>query len=117
MHFPGPVQHRDKWKEDPEFLTDKGHPTRGHLIPYMFIIVVDVLSRQVTHVVEKGALEGIQIKQTCPTIHHFLFADEFLFFIKADRWYAMILKEILDVYNKSLGQRINLFQVDHPLRQ
>nr|GEW69779.1 reverse transcriptase [Tanacetum cinerariifolium] len=51
--------------------------------PYLFIIVADVLSRQIYKAMTLGTLSGIKIAHTCPLISHILFADDSFFFLKA----------------------------------
>nr|GEV17433.1 reverse transcriptase [Tanacetum cinerariifolium] len=51
--------------------------------PYLFIIVADVLSRQISKALTLGTLSGIKMARTCPLISHIFFADDSLFFLKA----------------------------------
>ncbi|GKF04159.1 reverse transcriptase [Tanacetum coccineum] len=51
--------------------------------PYLFIIVADVLSRQISKAMTLGTLSGIKMAHTCPLISNIFFADDSLFFLKA----------------------------------
>lgn len=49
---------------------------------YLFILVVDVLSRMMEEHVTKGNIQGIRPKARCPKIHHICFVVDSLFFIR-----------------------------------
>ncbi|PWA62765.1 hypothetical protein CTI12_AA359640 [Artemisia annua] len=50
--------------------------------PYLFIIVVDVLSCQISKAMESPSLSGIKMACTCPVISHIFFADTPCFSLK-----------------------------------
>lgn len=88
-------------------------PTRGirqgdPLSPHLFILLADVLSRNITSAVEQGEMEGVRINHTCPTIHHIFFVDDSLVFIKATERSTRALVEIVSTHGEALGQSINL---------
>ena len=61
-------------------------PSRGlrqgdPLSPYLFIIVCEVLSRNIKKEIQSGNLSGIKLSHNCPGISHLLFADDSLFFL------------------------------------
>lgn len=63
-------------------------PTRGlrqgdPLSPFMFLIVIDVLSRLIHGAVEEGFIDAIKISSTGPTLSHLLFTDDTLIFLRA----------------------------------
>ncbi len=92
--------------------TEPFRPTRGirqgdPLSPYLFILVADVLSRQVCRAVERKSLEGIRIKKGCPTLHHLFFADDLLFFLKATHTNARVLREVIHNFCNASGQGVN----------
>ncbi|GJX59329.1 RNA-directed DNA polymerase, eukaryota, reverse transcriptase zinc-binding domain protein [Tanacetum coccineum] len=51
--------------------------------PYLFIIIANVLSRQISRAMTLGTLSGIKMVRNCPLISHIFFADDSLFFLKA----------------------------------
>ena len=87
-------------------------PSRGirqgdPLSPYLFINVADVLSSMVLNALRISALSGIKMARTCLVISHVFFADDSLFFLKANVHECKILVDILDRYCKASGQSIN----------
>lgn len=87
-------------------------PTRGlrqgdPLSPYLFILVVDVLSNMMEEQVAARNILGIRPKNGCPEIHHIFFADDSLFFIKGGVEKARNLKRVLDTYCEHSGQLVN----------
>lgn len=70
-------------KKKTKFRLTRGIRKGDPLSPYMFILVANVLSRQIIRDVEKKRMEDIRMKRTCPDIHHLLFNDDSIFFMKA----------------------------------
>nr|GEX34392.1 reverse transcriptase [Tanacetum cinerariifolium] len=64
--------------------------------PYLFIIVADVLSRQISKAMALGSLSGIKMDRACLVVSHILFADDFLFLLKASHAECSAITRILD---------------------
>ncbi|PWA88350.1 hypothetical protein CTI12_AA119100 [Artemisia annua] len=77
------------------------------LSPHLFIIFADVLLSMVLNSLRNSALTGIKMARTCPVISHVFFADDSLFFLKANVHECKTLVDILDRYCKASGQSIN----------
>lgn len=90
------------------FQPERGLRQGDPLSPYLFIIVADVLSNMVTSFAEVGEFEGIKLALTCPVLTHCFFADDALFFMKADLTNSINFKNMLDWYCAASGQAINL---------
>ena len=56
----------------------------------------------------KGSIKGIQISNGGPRLSHLLFADDSLFFLKADQKNSQNLLQIFQDYGNASGQLINL---------
>lgn len=69
---------------------------------------MDALSRQISKAMEDKRIEGIRMKRTCPGIHHLLFADDSIFFMRETDRNARALWHILDQYSKASWQSVNL---------
>jgi len=90
----------------------KFSPSRGlrqgdPLSPYLFILCSDVLSSMMTNAQQTGKIIGIQVSNGGPSISHLLFADDSLFFLKADRKNSLNLLNIFKEYGEASGQIIN----------
>ena len=87
-------------------------PTRGlrqgdPLSPYLFLLVSEVLSININCALSSGMLSGIKLSRMCPGLSHLFFADDSLFFTKADVTNCIALRNILTVYCEASGQTIN----------
>ena len=64
-------------------------PSRGlrqgdPLCLYLFILVVDVLSRAIQAKVLSNDIRPLILTRHCPPLSHLLFADDFIFFFEAN---------------------------------
>ena len=90
----------------------KVSPSRGirqgdPFSPYIFILCSEVLSGLCNKAQGDGSIQGIQVARGCPRINHLLFANDTMFFLKADKRSSAALKEILNRYEKASGQSIS----------
>jgi len=88
-------------------------PTRGicqgdPLSPYLFILCGDILSHLIKRKAASGELQGVCIGNGVPAITHLQFADDSLFFCQANAKNCQALKDVFDVYEYYLGQKINV---------
>ncbi|OMO87766.1 reverse transcriptase [Corchorus capsularis] len=88
-------------------------PSRGlrqgdPISPYLFLFVVDVLSRMVHSAVSVGVLHGTYLSRYCPPLTHLLFADDSLFFLAATKENCDGMTWILKAYCDASGQLVNL---------
>ncbi|CAA7048872.1 unnamed protein product [Microthlaspi erraticum] len=93
----------------------KGHinPSRGlrqgdPLSPFLFIILTEALVAQLRGAEAEGRITGLKIARNCPSISHLLFADDSLFFCKADVLQCAELIRIIKCYGKASGQELNV---------
>lgn len=77
------------------------------LSPYLFILCAEVLSGLCTAAQNSGNLSGIKVARQCPRINHLLFADDTMFFVRADLRSCYTLNAILRNYELASGQQIN----------
>ncbi|GJQ99829.1 reverse transcriptase [Tanacetum coccineum] len=75
--------------------------------PYLFIIIANVLSRQISRAMTLGTLSGIKMVRNCPLISHIFFADDSLFFLKASHSECGTLVSILNSYCEASCQTVN----------
>lgn len=75
--------------------------------PYLFIIIADVLSRQISKAMDSQLLSGIKMVRTCPVISHIFFADDSILFLKASNSECGALVHVLNLYCKASGQSVS----------
>ncbi|GJX77037.1 reverse transcriptase [Tanacetum coccineum] len=85
----------------------RGLRQRDPFSPYLFIIVADVLSCQISKAISLGTLSCIKMERNCPLISHIFFADDSLFFLKASHVKCTTLVSILNSYCTASGQTLN----------
>ncbi|KAL9673458.1 hypothetical protein QQ045_029716 [Rhodiola kirilowii] len=87
-------------------------PNRGlrqgdPLSPYLFPFCTEWLSAKIMEAVSRKNITGISICRKAPVISHLFFADDSIFYLKAERGEAETLQHILRLYEFVSGQRIN----------
>lgn len=92
--------------------TETFSPTRGlrqgdPLSPYLFLMIAESLSCMISKDEERGELEGVRVCRDAPTILHFLFADDSLILMKADKKKADCLAGILNRFCASSRQKVS----------
>ncbi|XP_056698409.1 uncharacterized protein [Spinacia oleracea] len=75
--------------------------------PYIFILVMEVLSRMLSKAEADGCIKGIRIARNTPSISHLFFADDSLFFFKATHESCRELRGIIDSFCEASGEAIN----------
>ncbi|KAG7541952.1 Endonuclease/exonuclease/phosphatase superfamily [Arabidopsis thaliana x Arabidopsis arenosa] len=77
------------------------------LSPFIFILCSEVLSGLCHRAEAIGTLTGIKLGKKSPRISHLLFADDTMFFCKAESKDVATLLSILQKYESASGQMIN----------
>jgi hypothetical protein len=75
---------------------------------YLFIICAEAFSSLLQNAQLKGFIPGVPTSKKCSKITHLFFADDSLVFCKANHAEWRRLLNILDVYERGSGQKINL---------
>lgn len=89
------------------FEVSRGLRQGDPLSPHLFILCSDVLSSLISKAHHDHKLQGIRISNGGPCITHLLFADDSLFFVKADHKNSSMLLQIFKDYETASGQVIN----------
>ncbi|KAL9680585.1 hypothetical protein QQ045_018466 [Rhodiola kirilowii] len=71
---------------------------------YLFLLVSEVLSTKMTSAVDTKILSGVKLGRQGPNISHLFFADDAIFFIRANKEEAAEFREILSQYEMVSGQ-------------
>lgn len=69
----------------------------------MFLICAEGLSALLKRAELKGEIHGVKIARGVPAISHMLFADDSLFFLRANEGEADAISEILNTYELASG--------------
>ena len=77
------------------------------LSTYLFILCSEVLTGLCKSAHAKGLMKGVTIASQCPSLNHLLFADDTMFFCRANKKNAESLKALLNTYEIVSGQLIN----------
>ncbi|XP_031107295.1 uncharacterized protein LOC116011981 [Ipomoea triloba] len=72
------------------------------------VLVEKSLSEMLWVSEEDGGLHGVSVAREAPTISHLFFADDCLFFFRANNLEVGCVKEILREYGSASGQKINM---------
>lgn len=89
------------------FLPSRGLRQGNPLSPYLFILCANWLSKTISGNVNMGRLQGVIMGRGAPEISHLFFADDSIFFMKANFQNVVVFKEILERYQVLPRQKIN----------
>src|SRR5690606_35616208 len=105
-------------------------PARGlrqadHLYHLFFILCTEALVSLLNHTESQGKITGMRVSRASPSVSHLLFADDSLFFCKAEPRECEEVMKVVRKYGNASGQCINfqtsslLFgtRINGPLRQ
>jgi hypothetical protein len=90
-----------------QFIPSRGVRQGDPISPYLFLIAGEGLSCLLKHHNLSSELHGLMVAPTAPAVSHLLFADDSLLLFKADTESAGRVQEILNLYCRASGQRIN----------
>lgn len=94
------------------FTPSRGLRQGDPLSPYLFLLVIEVLSRLISKSVHDNRLSGLKIKRTCPILSRLLFADDELLFFKAEEGQCYEVLRLLKLYRDASGQSVNFQKSD-----
>jgi hypothetical protein len=94
-------------------ISESFSPSRGlrqgdPLSPYLFLFCVEGFSALLRQAQAEAQIAGVSFGREGPTITHLLFADDSVVFLEATNASMRALKEVLEKYEESSGQKVNL---------
>ena len=91
------------------------------LSPYLFIICIEALIANIKQAERGKRLPGMKVVRACPSISHLLFAEDSLFFCKAQKEEYLTILRILKEFEVVSGQLINFqkssIQFEHKIEE
>nr|XP_028946848.1 uncharacterized protein LOC114820401 [Malus domestica] len=91
-----------------KFAPSRGLRQGDPLSSYLFLLVVEVLSRMIQRAIENRLLEEVKMSASGPVIFHIFFANDTLTFLKADKKNCRNLVKLLKEYCAASGQKVNV---------
>ena len=87
-------------------------PTRGlrqgcPLSPYLFILAMELLTRQFQISLQAGNIKGIRLARSAPPITHILYADDLMVMGRAEEGEVQTIKQIFHEFEKQSGLAIH----------
>ncbi|CAL1355512.1 unnamed protein product [Linum trigynum] len=87
-------------------------PSRGvrqgdPLSPYLFVLCMERLSHRIDQAVRDKSWKPIKLSANGPALTHLFFADDLILFAEAGRSQVRIIKQCLEEFCESSGQRVN----------
>lgn len=95
-------------KTGPWFKPSRGLRQGDPLSPFLFLFVMDVLSKMMIKACQSQLLHPFQLSPTGTGISHLFFADDSLFFLQATLQNCEHLSDLLHSYCSASGQQINV---------
>ncbi|XP_048503106.1 uncharacterized protein LOC104896166 [Beta vulgaris subsp. vulgaris] len=89
------------------FIPSCGLRQGDPLSSYLFILVMEILSRMLVKGTEDKIFQGIKLSRTGPAVSHLFFADDSLIFFKASPEACEGVKNILAKFSRISGEVIN----------
>ncbi|XP_060968612.1 uncharacterized protein LOC115704452 [Cannabis sativa] len=88
------------------------NPKRGlrqgdPLSPYLFILCSEVLSKLICRAEQRGDLSGVKVSREAMPITHLFYADDAIFFCKANGSNAKAILQCINTYELWSGQKVN----------
>jgi Reverse transcriptase (RNA-dependent DNA polymerase) len=88
-------------------MPDRGLKQGCPLSPYLFILVMEVLSRMLMEKQRQGSIKGVVLATGAPAITHSLYADDLVLFGTADSNEVEEFENVMHCFGQMCGLRLN----------
>lgn len=97
------------WKGEAleEFSPTRGIRQGDPLSPYLFVLCIEKLFQMIAMAVDNDQWSPIQLSRGGPVISYLAFADDVLLFAEANVEQILLMKNILDLFCRSSGQKVS----------
>ena len=88
-------------------VPERGLRQGDPMSPFIFILCTEALVSLLNHAENQGKITGMRVARARPPVSHLLFADDSLFFCKAEPRECEKVMKVVRKYEKAQGQCIN----------
>ena len=85
----------------------RGIRQRDPLSPYLFILYMEFLGQLVEEKCRENLWQPVKVSQSRPAFSHLIFADDIVFFAKADLTDCIAIRDVLDVFCSLSSQSVS----------
>jgi hypothetical protein len=89
------------------FRPSRGLQQSDPLLPYLFLFVTDSLLVLMKRYERQGLISGIWVSRRAPSVTHLLFVADCLLFFKLGDDQARSVRDMLHIFEKGTGQKLN----------
>jgi hypothetical protein len=93
------------------FDSSRGLRQGDSLLPLLFLLIMEVLSRMLLKTVERGLLKGFQVgraEEAGVCVSHLLYADNIILFCDADPEQLLYIRMVLTCFEVVTGLKVNM---------
>ncbi|WOG87677.1 hypothetical protein DCAR_0206908 [Daucus carota subsp. sativus] len=94
-------------REFGDIIPQRGLRQGDPMSSYLFLVCMEGLSSIIKSYENRGLIKGIKVARGAPSVSHMFFADDSYIYCHATRDEAVQVMEILSIFEKASGQKIN----------
>ncbi|XP_024039396.1 uncharacterized protein LOC127902265 [Citrus sinensis] len=94
------------WELTKSFVLSRGIWQRDPILPYIFVLCIERLSRGINKVVREGRWKPIELARQGIFISHVFFVDDLLLLAKASVAQTQVIKDVFNTFCMSSGKKV-----------